>query len=158
MQAQAGEPQVLPGPLLAPGVEMIVYALPTQWRAREQGPHGQPVPLAAGFELVTNGPYHFGRVYRQPASPGPGGQVRQYSAGNHIFGQDFHEGGKKDGSHLKFPAFLEVFSVLRAAGYFLNSVNYSNYGGPSDGYGGRLDDEYIDDAFGGDADAYWNID
>ena len=36
--------------------------------------------------------------------------------------------------------------------------NYSNYGGPSDGYGGRLDDEYIDDAFGGEADAYWNID
>ncbi|WP_158010189.1 hypothetical protein, partial [Hymenobacter glacialis] len=53
-----------------------------------------------------------------------GGQVGQYPAGNHIFGQDFHEGGKGDGSHLKFPAFLEVFSVLRAAGYFLNSFNY----------------------------------
>ena len=28
----------------------------------------------------------------------------------------------------------------------------------SDGYGGYLDDHFIDDAFGGEADAYWNID
>ena len=91
---------------------MIAYALPTPWRAREQGPHGQPAPLAAGFELVTNGPYHFGRVHRQPASPGPGGQVRQFPAGNPIFGQHFHEAGKGDGAHLKFPAFVGVSCVV----------------------------------------------
>lgn len=39
-----------------------------------------------------------------------------------------------------------------------SSDDYRTHGGPSDGYGGRLDDDFIDDAFGGEADAYWNID
>lgn len=35
--------------------------------------------------------------------------------------------------------------------------DYDEYGGPSDGYGGRLDDDFINDALGGQADAIWNI-
>lgn len=35
---------------------------------------------------------------------------------------------------------------------------YEEYGGPSDGYGGRLDDDFINDVLDGDPDAYWNID
>ena len=112
MQGQALAPQVFPGALFAPGVEMVIHFLPAQRLPAEQGPHGRPALLAAGFELVVNGSHHFGRVHCQPAFPGPGGRVRQYPAGNHIFGQHFHEGGKGDGSHLKFPAFVGVFRVL----------------------------------------------
>jgi hypothetical protein len=36
--------------------------------------------------------------------------------------------------------------------------SYAQYNGPSDGYGGHLDDDFIKDALGGDPDAYWNID
>jgi hypothetical protein len=36
--------------------------------------------------------------------------------------------------------------------------SYDQYGGPSDGYGGALDDDFINDALGGEVDAYWNID
>lgn len=35
---------------------------------------------------------------------------------------------------------------------------YSVYGNPSDGYGGSLDDNFIDNALDGEPDAYWNID
>ena len=108
VQAQAAEPHVFPGPLLAPGIEVVVHPLPAQRRAREQGAHGQPAPMAAGFELVANGPHHFGRVDGRAAATEPRGQVGQYPAGNHIFAQDFHGGGKVDGSHLKLPAFVGV--------------------------------------------------
>lgn len=37
-------------------------------------------------------------------------------------------------------------------------TGFEEYGGPSDGYGGRLDDDYIDDVLDGHPDAYWNID
>lgn len=36
--------------------------------------------------------------------------------------------------------------------------NYSQYGGPSDGYGGSLDDDFINGALGGEPDANWNLD
>lgn len=36
--------------------------------------------------------------------------------------------------------------------------DFDEYGGPSDGYGGRLDDDFINDALDGNPDAYWNID
>lgn len=39
-----------------------------------------------------------------------------------------------------------------------NFANFDKYNGPSDGYGGSLSDEFIDDALGGDPEAYWNID
>ena len=75
----------------------------------------------------------------------------------------------------KYQRYLERLSRLRYADghnlqdYFLayetygdykrgDDDNYSNYGGPSDGHGGRLDDNFIDDALGGEAEAYWNID
>ena len=121
MKAQAGEPEIFPGPLLAPGVEVVVDALPAQRLARKQSLHGQPAPLAAGFELVADGSHHLGRVGGCAAATQADGQVGPYPAGNHIFGQDFHGGGKGDGSHLKFPAFVGVFCVLPLSGYFLNS-------------------------------------
>ena len=39
-----------------------------------------------------------------------------------------------------------------------NSKSYDQYGGPSDGYGDYLDDDFINDALGGEPSAYWNID
>lgn len=50
--------------------------------------------------------------------------------------------------------------------YFENGSNYfysmqpsyEYYGGPSDGYGGSLDDDFINDVLDGDPEAYWNID
>ena len=36
-------------------------------------------------------------------------------------------GGKGDGSHLKFPAFVGVFCVLPLSGYFLNSFSIKIY-------------------------------
>lgn len=39
-----------------------------------------------------------------------------------------------------------------------SKTSHSEYGGVSDGYGGYLDDDFINDALGGDPDAYWNID
>ena len=36
--------------------------------------------------------------------------------------------------------------------------SYDKYGGPSDGYGGNIDDDFINDVLGGHPDAYWNID
>lgn len=36
--------------------------------------------------------------------------------------------------------------------------NYSEYGGPSDGYGGYLDDDFINDVLDGDPSAIWNLD
>ena len=41
---------------------------------------------------------------------------------------------------------------------FHSSSNYDEHGGPSDGYGGHLSDDFINDALGGEADAYWNLD
>lgn len=38
------------------------------------------------------------------------------------------------------------------------TYSYEQYGGPSDGYGGMLDDDFINDALGGEPDAIWNID
>ena len=38
---------------------------------------------------------------------------------DNIFGQDFLKGGKGDGAHLKFPAFVGVFSILPHPDYFL---------------------------------------
>lgn len=35
--------------------------------------------------------------------------------------------------------------------------NYERYGGPTDGFGGRIDDDFIDDVLGGIPDAIWNI-
>ena len=35
---------------------------------------------------------------------------------------------------------------------------FDKYNGPSDGYGGALSDDFIDDALSGDPDAIWNID
>ena len=35
---------------------------------------------------------------------------------------------------------------------------FARYGGPPDGYGGRVDDDFIDDVLGGSPDAYWNLD
>ncbi|WP_033426240.1 hypothetical protein, partial [Hymenobacter aerophilus] len=61
------------------------------------------------------------------AATSTGRQQGQYPAGNYIFAQDFHEGGKGDGSHLKFPAFVGVFSVLRLTDYFLNSFFICNF-------------------------------
>lgn len=37
-------------------------------------------------------------------------------------------------------------------------ITYSQYGGPLDGYGGSLDDDFINDVLDGKPDAYWNID
>jgi len=48
-------------------------------------------------------------------------QLGQYPGGDDIFGQDFHEGGKGDGLHLKFRSAVGVFSVLGPPDYFLNS-------------------------------------
>ena len=42
--------------------------------------------------------------------------------------------------------------------YDLDYTGFEEYGGPSDGYGGRLDDDFINDVLDGDPDAYWNID
>ena len=39
-----------------------------------------------------------------------------------------------------------------------SNSNYDEYGGLSDGYGGYIDDDFINDALGGHPDAYWNID
>ncbi|MBL85962.1 MAG: hypothetical protein CMO82_04805 [Winogradskyella sp.] len=39
-----------------------------------------------------------------------------------------------------------------------SSNSYAEYGGPSDGYGGHIDDDFINDVLGGHPDAYWNID
>ena len=75
VQAQAAEPQVFSGPLLAPGVKVVVHALPAQRRAREQGLDGRPAPLAAGCELVADGPHHLGRVGGWAAATRAGGQV-----------------------------------------------------------------------------------
>lgn len=36
--------------------------------------------------------------------------------------------------------------------------SYDQYGGPSDGYGGHIDDDFINDALGGEPDAIWNLD
>lgn len=36
--------------------------------------------------------------------------------------------------------------------------SYDEYNGPSDGYGGNLDDDFINDVLDGHAEAYWNID
>ncbi|WP_205619328.1 hypothetical protein, partial [Hymenobacter aerophilus] len=80
-------------------------------------------PLAACFELVADGAHHLSQVDACAAATSTGRQQGQYPAGNYIFAQDFHEGGKGDGSHLKFPAFVGVFSVLRLTDYFLNSFN-----------------------------------
>ncbi|MCX2837266.1 hypothetical protein OQ279_03805 [Salinimicrobium sp. MT39] len=41
---------------------------------------------------------------------------------------------------------------------FNHTESYDKYGGPGDGYGGNLSDDFIDDALGGEPDAYWNID
>lgn len=41
---------------------------------------------------------------------------------------------------------------------FSDNNDYDEHGGPSDGYGGHLSDSLINDAFDGEADAYWNID
>jgi hypothetical protein len=38
------------------------------------------------------------------------------------------------------------------------SSTQGQYGGPRDGYGGTLDDDFINDVLDGDPDAYWNID
>ncbi|AWH74383.1 hypothetical protein DCS32_09495 [Dokdonia sp. Dokd-P16] len=48
--------------------------------------------------------------------------------------------------------------------YYISNANHSYdssyeiYGGPGDGYGGHLDDDFINDVLGGHPDAYWNID
>ena len=73
MQAQAGELQIFPSPLLAPGIKVVVHALPTQRLAREQGFYGQPAPLAASFELVADGLDYLGRVGGGAAATGTGG-------------------------------------------------------------------------------------
>ena len=39
-----------------------------------------------------------------------------------------------------------------------NSSSYDEYGGPDDGYGGHIDDDFINDVLGGHPDAFWNID
>ena len=41
---------------------------------------------------------------------------------------------------------------------FNYTESFEKYGGPGDGYGGNLSDDFIDDALGGEPDAYWNID
>lgn len=42
--------------------------------------------------------------------------------------------------------------------YWSNSNGYYQYGGPPDGYGGFVSDDFINDALGGEPDAIWNID
>ena len=39
-----------------------------------------------------------------------------------------------------------------------NRSSYNQYGGPSDGYGGSLDDDFINNVLDGDPSAIWNID
>lgn len=39
-----------------------------------------------------------------------------------------------------------------------STSSYDEYGGPRDGSGGYLDDDFINDALGGEPEAYWNID
>lgn len=42
--------------------------------------------------------------------------------------------------------------------YRNNSDAYAQYGGPPDGYGGFISDNFINDALGGEPDAIWNLD
>ena len=39
-----------------------------------------------------------------------------------------------------------------------NFYDFDEFSGPNDGYGGRLDDDFINDVLDGNPDAYWNID
>ena len=121
MQPQHVEPKLFPGTLLAPFVEVIIHALPGQWAGGQQLLHGQPAPLTTGFELVENGPDDFLRLGRPPPAVRTKRQMGEYPGGNDIFGQDFHEGEKGDGSHLKFRSAVGVFCVLGLHHYFLNS-------------------------------------
>ena len=121
MQAQHAEPELFPGPLLAPFIEVIAHALPRQGVGGQQFTHGQPAPLTAGFKLAKNGPDNFLGLGRPPPTLGAKRQMRWYPGGNHIFGQDFHEGGKGDGSYLKFRSAVGVFCITGPPGDFLNS-------------------------------------
>ena len=121
VQAQDAQPKLFPSTLLAPLVEIIVDALPRQGVGWQQFAHGQPAPLTPRFELVENGGDDFHRLGRPPTAVGAKGQMGEYPGGNDIFGQDFHDGGKGDGSHLKFRSAVGVFSVLSPPDYFLNS-------------------------------------
>ena len=112
MQPQHVEPKLFPGTLLAPFVKVTIHALPSQRTDGQQLLQGQPAPLTTRFELVENGPDDFLRLGRPPPAVRTKRQMGEYPSGNDIFGQDFHEGEKRDGSHLKFPTSGGVFCVL----------------------------------------------
>ena len=118
---QYAEPKLFPGPLLAPFIEVIVHALQRQGVGGQQFTHGQPAPLTAGFKLVKNGPDNFLGLGRPPPALGAKRQMRQYPSGNNIFGQDFYEGGKREGSYLKFRSAVGVFCIIGSLSDFLTS-------------------------------------